>query len=172
MGRTSPSRAFLIRTIRREILDLAIGKKIKPVLVVDEASLMRLEAFAELHAIIQFEGDGKHYLPLVLAGQNDLVDKLMYRASMPLASRIVARSHLEGVEGGEMEQYIHHHLNTAGIEHNLFEENTVTVIHQGSGGLFRKANHLARGALITPDSQKQNLVSPDSNGGRPSPCSW
>lgn len=94
---SSPSRAFLIRTIRREILDLAIGKKIKPVLIVDEASLMRLEVFAELHTITQFEGDGKHYLPLVLAGQNNLVDKLMYRASMPLASRIVARSHLEGV---------------------------------------------------------------------------
>jgi len=155
----SPSRAFLIRTIRREILDLAWGKKIKPVLIVDEASLMRLDVFTELHTLTQFEGDGKHYLPLILAGQNNLVDRLMYRASMPLASRVVARSHLEGVDRREMEQYLRHHLKIAGANQNLFEETAVTAIHQGSGGLFRKANHLARGALIAAAANKQTIAS-------------
>ena len=30
----------------------------------------------------------------------------------------------------------------------LFEDDAVTATHQGSGGLFRKANHLARGKLV------------------------
>jgi type II secretory pathway predicted ATPase ExeA len=30
----------------------------------------------------------------------------------------------------------------------LFDDTAITAIHQGSGGLYRKANHLARGALI------------------------
>ena len=155
----SISRAFLIRTIKREIIDLALGKKIKPVLIVDEASLMRLDVFAELHTLTQFEGDSRHFLTLVLAGQNNLVDRLRYRASMPLASRIVARSHLEGVDRRQMEQYLSHHLKIAGAQQNLFEEPAVTAIHQGAGGLFRKANHLARGALIAAANQKQNQVS-------------
>jgi hypothetical protein len=30
----------------------------------------------------------------------------------------------------------------------LFDDMAITAIHQGSGGLYRKANHLARGSLI------------------------
>jgi len=58
-----------------------------------------------------------------------------------------------------MEQYLRHHLKIAGVNQNPFEDNAVTAIHQGSGGLFRKANHLARGALIAAAAQKQTLVS-------------
>jgi len=47
-----------------------------------------------------------------------------------------------------MEQYLKHHLAIAGGKKNLFEQPAITAIHQGSGGLFRKANHLARGAFL------------------------
>jgi len=40
------SRAVLTRTIRKSILELALGKKQKVVLLIDEASLLRLEVFA------------------------------------------------------------------------------------------------------------------------------
>jgi type II secretory pathway predicted ATPase ExeA len=142
------SRAVITRRIKSEIRELVLGKKIKVALIIDEASLIRLDVFSELHTITQFEGDSKPYLPIILAGQSNLIDKLMYRTSQPLASRIVARSHLEGVNRQDMEQYLKHHLSIAGIEKNLFDPSAVTAIHQGSGGLFRKANHLARGALI------------------------
>ena len=58
-----------------------------PVLIIDEASLMRLEVFAQIHTLSQFDMDSKPLLPIVLAGQNNLVDKLMFHTSRPLASR-------------------------------------------------------------------------------------
>ena len=128
------------------------------VLIVDEASLMRLEVFAELHTICQFEKDSKPYLPMILAGQNNLVDKLSYRSSQPLASRIVARSHLQATSLDGMKTYLKHHLAIAGVEHNLFDQAAFTAIHQGSGGLFRKANHLARGALIAAAASNKSMV--------------
>lgn len=145
---SSSSRAFLMRRIKREVAHLVCEKKIKVVLLIDEASLLRLEVFAELHTLCQFEQDSKPWLPLILAGQASLIDKLMYPASRPLASRIVARSHLEGADLSQMSGYLAHHLQLAGVKRDLFEEAAVTAIHQGSAGLFRKANHLARGALI------------------------
>ncbi len=144
----SSSRAFLLGAIRKEVSRLVCEKKMKLVLVVDEASLLRLEVFAELHTLCQFDLDSKSWLPIVFAGQSHLIDKLMYPGSKPLASRIVARSHLEGADRNQMESYLLHHLKLAGIQKNLFEEAAVTAIHQGSAGLFRKANHLARGSLI------------------------
>jgi type II secretory pathway predicted ATPase ExeA len=94
----------------------------------------------------------------VLAGQNNLLDNMTYRPAAPLASRVVARSHLEGVSRQQMQQYIAHHLAIAGVTRDLFEESAITAIHQGAGGLFRKANHLARGALIVAAQNKSMTV--------------
>ena len=155
------SRATLTKLIKRDIQELVLAKKIKPALVIDEASLLRLDVFQELHTLTQFEGDSKPYLSIILAGQSHLIDKLSYRTSQPLASRIVARSHLEGVNRQDMEHYIRHHLAIAGVKKNPFDPAALTAIHQGSGGLFRKANHLARGALIAAARQQCATVSAD-----------
>ena len=88
--------------------------------------------------------DSKPFLPLVLAGQSNLYDSLMYPGAMPLASRVVAKSHFAGIDREEMKAYLLHHLNIAGITTMLFDDTAVTAIHQGSGGIYRKANNLAR----------------------------
>jgi len=152
------SRARMTDRIKNEVLQLACGKKITPVVVIDEASLLRLEVFAELHTLAQFESDSKPYLPIVLAGQTNLVDNLRYRSSLPLASRVGCKSHLQGVDLAGMQQYLEHHLTIAGVKQQLFEDAAVTAIHQGSGGLFRKANHLARGAIVAASKQQSVSV--------------
>lgn len=157
----SSSRAVLTRHIRNQIQSLVATKKQQPLLIVDEASLLRLDVFTELHTLTQFEADSKPWLPIILAGQNNLADNLLYRTAGPLASRVVARSHLEAVNREGMESYLLHHLSIAGLKNSPFEEPAVTAIHQGSGGLFRKANHLARGALIGAAGEKSQTVTAD-----------
>jgi type II secretory pathway predicted ATPase ExeA len=154
----SSSRAVMVRLIKKEIKELVQEKKLKVVLIIDEASLLRLDVFTELHTLCQFHQDSKPWLPMILAGQSNLIDKLMYRSSMPLASRIIARSHLQGVDLQGMKDYLKHHLTLAAVSQNLFDEQAVTAIHQGSGGLFRKANHLARGALIAAAQSQSTVV--------------
>jgi general secretion pathway protein A len=156
---SSNSKAVMVKNIKKEIVNLVLEKKQKVVLIVDEASLMRLEVFAELHTICQFEKDAKPWLPIILVGQTSLADKLTFRSSQPLASRVIAKCHLEGADLDGMETYLRHHLAIAGIERNLFDPQAVIAIHQGSGGLFRKANHLARGGLIAAAAQKSEVVS-------------
>lgn len=156
---TGTSRAVMTKKIKQEILDLVLGKKMKAFLIIDEASLLRLDVFAELHTLTQFESDSKPFLPVVLAGQANLIDNLRYRNSLPLASRVVGKCHLQGVNKQGMEEYLTHHLSIAGVEKNIFEDAAITAIHQGSGGLFRKANHLARGGIIVAAQQKSAMVS-------------
>ncbi|MBW2709985.1 MAG: AAA family ATPase [Deltaproteobacteria bacterium] len=155
------SRARMTRQIKQEIKDSVLGKKMKVLLIIDEASLLRPDVFAELHTLTQFENDSKPFLPMVLAGQGNLVDNLKYRDSLPLTSRVVARCHLQGVDQQGMESYLAHHLAIAGVHTSLFEPAAITAIHQGSGGLFRKANHLARGALIVAAQKQSTPVSAD-----------
>lgn len=155
---SSNSLAKLIRTLRAAVLEITQRKQM-PVLIIDEASLLRVEIFAQLHAVSQFEMDSKPLLPIVLAGQNNLLDKLMYHTSRPLASRIIGRSHLEGLKHKDMAGYIKHHLQIAGIKEQLFAEEAILAIHQGSGGLLRRANLLAKGALIAAAHEKCAVVS-------------
>lgn len=152
------SKAMLTRIIRTCLMEL-IQKKQKPVLVIDEASILRLDVFTELHTVTQFEGDSKPLLPIILAGQNNLLDNLMFRQSRALASRIVARGHLESLSLQEMELYLQHHISIAGCKHSIFAEQAVTAIHQGSGGLLRRANNLARGSLMAAAIEKCPVVS-------------
>lgn len=120
---------------------------------------MRLEVFAQLHAISQFDMDSKPTMPIVLAGQNNLLDKRMFHTSRPLSSRVIGRSHLEGLKQKDMAAYIKHHLQIAGIKEQLFSEEAVLAIHQGSGGLLRRANFLAKGALIAAAAEQCKVVS-------------
>ena len=58
-----------------------------------------------------------------------------------------------------MEEYLNHHLSIIGVKNSLFDDAALTAIHQGSGGLFRKANNLARGALIAAaDAQSMTVT--------------
>ena len=158
-GQTN-SLAKLTRILRNAVLEITQRKQI-PVLIIDEASLMRLEIFAQLHTISQFDMDSKPLLPIVLAGQNNLIDKLLFHASRPLSSRIIGRSHLEGLKYKDMAGYIKHHLKIAGVKEQLFPDEAILAIHQGSGGLLRRANLLAKGALVAAAHEKCQVVSPE-----------
>lgn len=152
------SLAKLMRTVRSAITEIGKRRQV-PVLIIDEASLLRLEVFAQLHTVGQFDMDSKPWLPIILAGQNNLLDKLMYITSRPLASRVIGRSHLEGLKQKDMAGYLKHHLEIAGIKEQLFSDEAVLAIHQGSGGLLRRANLLAKGSLIAAAREKCMVVS-------------
>lgn len=154
----SNSITTLTRLLRTAIQDIA-ARKIKPVLIIDEAHLMRVDVFSQLHLLTQFEFDSKPIVSLIFCGENNLLDKLMYHTSRPLASRIVGRSHLDELKLKEMEGYLKHHLEIAGVNQQLFSQEAILAIHQAAGGLLRRANHLARGGLIAATSEECTTIS-------------
>ena len=123
--------------------------------------LLRPDVFAELHTITQFDNDSKNLFAVILAGQPSLLEKLTYRASAPLASRVIARTHLSTLNQEQLAVYLEHHLTVAGVKKQLFTDPAITAIHQGSAGILRKANLLARGSLIAAATEKKDDVSPE-----------
>ncbi|MBU1186079.1 MAG: ATP-binding protein [Acidobacteria bacterium] len=89
----SNSTARLTQTIRSQIIEISQRKQV-PVLIIDEAGLLRYDVLAQIQTIAQFEFDSKPLLTIIFAGQNNLLDKFEYHTSKPMASRVVARSHL------------------------------------------------------------------------------
>ena len=156
----SASIAGLIKSLRTAIQELNNRKQI-PILVIDEAHLLRSDVFAQIHTLVQFKFDSESVMPVILCGQNLLLDKLLYHSSRALASRVVGRSHLETLNLEAMTGYINHHIEIAGIKEQLFSEEAITAIHQGSGGLLRKANLIAKGALLAAAKKDSRIVLPE-----------
>ena len=154
----SGSKSLLLREFKSAIADATEQNKNKTIVIIDEASLLRADVFSELHTINQFDFDSKKIFSLVLVGQNSLLDKLKYRTSAPLASRVITRAHLSSINEEQMEDYINHHLKVSGIKSKLFSKSAATAIWQGSGGLLRKANLLSRGSLIACMIDKEEQV--------------
>ena len=152
------SLARLTATIR-DLLANITSKKQRPLLIVDEAHLLRLEVFAQLHALTQLPYDQKSLMPLVLSGQNILVDRLLYHTSQPFASRVVGRTVLSPLKREDMHNYLLHHLAIVGGSADLLSEEAVTAVHQSSGGLLRRANSLARCAMLAAATENAPVVS-------------
>jgi general secretion pathway protein A len=155
---SSNSSAKLYQLVR-ELLQGVADKKQVPVLIVDEAHLLRTEVFAQLHLISQHLFDSRSLLPIVLSGQPILTDKLLYHPCRPFASRVVGRTDLQALQLQDMKGYLRHHLELAGATKELLSEEAVLAIHQGSGGLLRRAGALARGALLAAAQEGCPVVS-------------
>lgn len=143
----SNSSAKLFKAIRDQLQGIC-QKKLTPVIIVDEAHLIRTEVFSQLHTLAQVPFDTQSLTPLVLSGQTTLIDKLLYHTARPFASRVLGRTHLEGLKLKDMQAYLLHHLEIAGGKAELLSEEAIIAIHQSSGGLLRRANLLARGAFL------------------------
>lgn len=153
------SRAGILKGFKSTIREIAATKKQKIIIIIDEAHLLRLDIFAELHTITQFDNDSKNLFSLVLAGQPNLLEKLTYRSSAPIASRVVSRTHLNHLNQDQMAVYLEHHLTVAGVKKQLFSDQAITAIYQGSAGILRKSNLLARGGLVAAAMEKEQVVS-------------
>jgi general secretion pathway protein A len=152
--------AFMVKQIREQIREIA-SRNVTPILIIDEAHLFKSNVFSQLHTLLQFDFDSKPVMPVILCGQEGLMDHLMMSAARPLASRVLGKSHLEAIKKEVMEEYLNHHLEFAGLKKTIFPAETVFAIHQSSGGILRRANSIAKAAMLAALMDKQQTVSPE-----------
>jgi type II secretory pathway predicted ATPase ExeA len=157
----SNSRAKLYIQIHQEIERLVESKKISPILIVDEAHLLRIEALEELRLLTNYHMDSQDHLTLILVGQAELRRKLGLNINEPLNQRIIMRYHLEGLTRKELPLYLKHCLNRVGITHPLFSEPAIEAIFQTSKGIPRKVNLLAQPSLMACATKKGQIVDAD-----------
>ncbi|HVO21477.1 MAG TPA: AAA family ATPase [Anaeromyxobacter sp.] len=119
------------------------------VVVVDEAQLLPgRSAYDELRLLTNLAADDRPLLGLVLIGQPELRDRLARRGGEAFAQRVGVACHLGPLDMSETARYLAHRLAVAGRSEMLFEPAAVEALHRLSGGVPRKLNQLAAGALL------------------------
>ena len=156
----SSSVVLLRQRIQTQLLDIHSKRQI-PVLIIDEASLLRTDVFMQLHTLAHFEFDSKPVLPIILAGQESIMATLNYPNAKAFASRVMGISQLKALDLEGMKSYLNHHLNIAGVRKEIFGIDAVTAVQQKSGGKLRTANNIARGALVAATLKQCQSVTAD-----------
>jgi len=158
---TERCRAALHRSIKLEVTRLCQESRLKPIVVIDEAHLLRSDVLEELRLLTNYEFDSADRLCLIFVGQSELRRRLTMSVHEALSQRITVRFQLGGLAREETGPYLRHLLHLAGTETPLFEPAALEVIHQAGSGLPRRLNLLAHYALTVAANDKARLVNAD-----------
>jgi type II secretory pathway predicted ATPase ExeA len=153
------SRAALYRQIRTEVSRLVSESRCRPILIVDEAHHLRADVLEDLRLLTNYRMDSENRLCLLLLGQTELRRKLSLSVHEALSQRIVVRYHMPPLSRDEVPAYLAHRLRWAGTERPVFEPAAVETLFQATGGLPRKINSHAHGALLFAAVARTQTVS-------------
>ncbi len=143
------SKATLLAELERTLLERRQRGELMA-LVVDEAQRMSDELLEEVRLLANIETETEKLLPLVLAGQPELADRLNETGLRQLKQRVALRCELHPLSVEETAAYIASRIRTAGGDAaRLFTREAVTLIHEVSAGIPRTISVLCDNALLS-----------------------
>jgi general secretion pathway protein A len=143
------SKAVFLDEMERVLKDRRASGTITA-LVVDEAQSLSTELLEELRLLANVDTPDQKLLPLVLAGQPELRDRLNDPGLRQLKQRVALRCELGPFDLAETAAYIANRIAAAGGNASgLFSREAVTRIYEYSGGIPRTISVLCDNALVS-----------------------
>ncbi|MFQ5600898.1 MAG: ExeA family protein [Candidatus Krumholzibacteriia bacterium] len=159
-GEEIRSKSLLFGGIQQGIAQLTAQAK-QPVIVLDEADLLRSAIFDELRILLNFEMDSKDPLLLILCGQPQLLAKLALRVHLPFRQRVAMRYRMPPMDEAHTKGYVEHHLKLTGRRQRLFTEEAMMQIFVQSGGIPRAVGNVALSAMVHAAARGVDIVELD-----------
>jgi general secretion pathway protein A len=119
------------------------------VLIVDEAHSLPLELLEEIRLLANIETDDEKLMPVIIAGQPELIDRLNDPALRQFKQRIALRCELSTLTAQETLAYVTGRIKAAGgVPEHMFTADAVAMIHDRARGIPRLINVIADNALL------------------------
>ena len=135
------------------------------ILIVDEAQNLSKRVLEELRMLTGMETDEERILNLILVGQPELKNLLDAPGMEQLAQRIRFRFHLTALDEDDIQNYINHRLEIAGIKKTksdtvpkVIKDECIPIIYRYTGGIPRLINSLCDTALICAFVENKKTV--------------
>jgi general secretion pathway protein A len=128
-------------------------------LVIDEAQSLSRELLEEIRLLANVETATDKLLPLVLAGQPELKDRLNEVGLRQLKQRVTLRCHIAPFEAEQTAAYIAARIRIAGGNPvKTFTREGVLLIHERSKGIPRTVSVICDNALLTGFGLGKKLI--------------
>jgi type II secretory pathway predicted ATPase ExeA len=129
-----------------------------PVLVIDEAHLLRYEQLETIRMLTNHSIDADSPLACLLVGQPTLRRTMKLAVLAALEQRIAVRYTMPPMTSQETTSYITHHIKLAGRSDPLFSDDAAALIHTTARGYPRAVNNLAIQALVATYAAGKTIV--------------
>jgi putative secretion ATPase (PEP-CTERM system associated) len=135
-------KAALVKALE-DYLRMAVRQYRRPLLIVDEAQYLNLDALEDLRLITNLHEGDRPLMQCILLGHPEFRDILNSPEMAQLSQRVVTAYHLGPLEPEEIGQYINSRLKAAGWAGGaLFLPDTYAPIHEYTQGIPRRINTL------------------------------
>jgi len=143
------SKVRLLQDLERKLVeDKAAG--VLTGLIIDEAQVLPDELLEEIRLLANVESATEKLLPIVLAGQPELADRLNQPSLRQLKQRVALRCELQALDARETAEYIAGRIRVAGGNSVLvFTRQAVDAIFEASSGIPRLISVICDNALIS-----------------------
>jgi general secretion pathway protein A len=158
----APISKVRLMTLLEKMLEELRGRGVIAGLVIDEAQSLPDDLLEEVRLLANMETATGKLLPLVLAGQPELADRLNKPSLRQLKQRVALRCHLGALDAKETAEYIASRIRIAGGNQAMvFTRQAVESIFEHSGGIPRIVSVIADNSLITGFAADRRPVSRD-----------
>ena len=155
------SKTTILRRLEEALAARRAARR-KTALVIDEAQSLPDALLEELRLLTNIESEEDKLLPLVLAGQPELADRLNEHRWRQFKQRIVLRCQLGPLDLQETATYIFGRVKLAGGDGTqLFTRNAVLAIYHASRGIPRTVSVICDNALVSGFAQQRRPVDAD-----------
>jgi general secretion pathway protein A len=155
------TKSAMLRSIGSLLLSRHL-KKLRTVLIIDEAHLLPLPLLEEIRLLSNFETSKDKLLQIILCGQPELSHVLDLPEMRQFKQRVSLKCQVNAMTLGESADYIRWRLQVAGAtDEGIFTPEAIWVVHRVSGGIPRIVNNICDNALLTGYSQEAKYITPD-----------
>ncbi len=103
------------------------------IVIIDDAHLLDMHTLRKLRLL--FEEFPKNH-NVILVGQVELLHNIALRVNQDIKSRITYSKILKKLNPDDMEAFILRELDTAGLPHNIFTEDAISLIIKSTDGIY------------------------------------
>lgn len=129
-----------------------------PVLILDDAEGMRIEALDLVRRMTAHQLDGAESVSILLVGTEGLLDALRTPLLLPLRTRFSYAHQLRTFGMEDARNYVRHHVTASGGPDGLFTDAAITTLFSRSQGIPRQLNQLALQALVSAVVQGRDVI--------------
>ena len=147
-GEAPSQKSQLFRNIQETILESAIDKKIIPIIIFDEAHLLKTQNFHELQILSNFNLDSLSPALFILIAQPYLLTLLKKTAMEAFYQRIKIKIPVLPLSKSETLSFIAHTMKSASSSDNLFSSQALELVYDISKGTKRIVTKVLEQALI------------------------
>ena len=138
----------MYKKIQEEFKRLVKKDRIQPMVIIDDAHLLKRDILNNFKVFYDFDMDSIDYVSLIIVGHQKIREELMKNIYENLKQRIIVNYTFEGFSRTEVSEYIKSRLQISETNEEIFEADALNALYSCSKSSPRRLNGLVINALM------------------------